>query len=262
MNEKSTPSSSRSPLEHDYRFDRLVDGELSDQEYSELLSSLDDQPDGWRRCATAFLEAQTWGHEFGSVRSDVAIDSPSPPVETKPKRGDGGQPVITWLAVAASFLLTLTIGLALRGWPGSGPDPGGTRIAVDQQVGAPDSDSPTERANEDRLIEPRTEQRLVASPDHDRASKPLGNVHLIMDGGEGTQREYDVPYFEVDQVSPRWLSQPPANVPTNVERALKRLGHEIRRSQRLVPATAKDGRQVMVPVEQIEIVPVSGANFQ
>ena len=41
--------------------DRLVDGELPDTQRRELLTSLEQQPDGWRQCALAFLEAQSWG---------------------------------------------------------------------------------------------------------------------------------------------------------------------------------------------------------
>ena len=49
----------------DIRFDRLVDGELSAEEYRTLLAALDDEPGGWRRCALAFLEAQSLGRELG-----------------------------------------------------------------------------------------------------------------------------------------------------------------------------------------------------
>jgi hypothetical protein len=38
--------------------DQLVDGELPDRERRELLVRLELEPDGWRRCALAFLEAQ------------------------------------------------------------------------------------------------------------------------------------------------------------------------------------------------------------
>ena len=47
------------PLD-DSRFDRLVDGELSEEERRELLAGLDAEPGGWRRCALAFLESQCW----------------------------------------------------------------------------------------------------------------------------------------------------------------------------------------------------------
>ena len=54
------------PLD-DSRFDRLVDGELSEAERRELLAGLDSEPGGWRRCALAFLEAQCWKQEFGAI---------------------------------------------------------------------------------------------------------------------------------------------------------------------------------------------------
>ena len=40
--------------------DRLVDGEVAEPERRALLSRLERMPDGWRRCALAFLEAQAW----------------------------------------------------------------------------------------------------------------------------------------------------------------------------------------------------------
>ena len=35
----------------------------------QLLASLDDQPDGWRRCALAFLEAQSWRKSLRQIRA-------------------------------------------------------------------------------------------------------------------------------------------------------------------------------------------------
>jgi hypothetical protein len=40
--------------------DRLVDGELGEAERASLLRALDREPDGWKRCALAFLESQAW----------------------------------------------------------------------------------------------------------------------------------------------------------------------------------------------------------
>lgn len=44
----------------DAALDRLVEGELTETARRELLMQLDAMPDGWRRCALAFLEAQAW----------------------------------------------------------------------------------------------------------------------------------------------------------------------------------------------------------
>ena len=63
-------------LNLDRQIDRLVDGELSGDEYREVLMLVDEEEDGWRRCATAFLEAQAFGQEFQSVRA--IVDAPGP----------------------------------------------------------------------------------------------------------------------------------------------------------------------------------------
>ena len=55
-------------LNDDILFDRLVDGELSGGERRALLESLDARPQGWRRCALAFLEAQSWRKELREAR--------------------------------------------------------------------------------------------------------------------------------------------------------------------------------------------------
>jgi anti-sigma factor RsiW len=47
------------PLD-DRLIDRLVDGELSQADRRAALARLEAEPDGWRRCALAFLEGQSW----------------------------------------------------------------------------------------------------------------------------------------------------------------------------------------------------------
>src|SRR5262245_23445628 len=50
--------------------DRLVDGEVAEPERRTLLSRLERMPDGWRRCALAFLEAQAWREALDPVSVD------------------------------------------------------------------------------------------------------------------------------------------------------------------------------------------------
>jgi hypothetical protein len=45
--------------------ERLVDGRLSPDEYRQLLIRIDHHPDGWRKCAMAFLEEQALKNELG-----------------------------------------------------------------------------------------------------------------------------------------------------------------------------------------------------
>ena len=111
-------------------FDRLVDGELSAAERRELLASLDGRPTGWRRCALAFLEAQTWQNELGRL----VREKPATVVDSNRSTEDrtqfftrstvrlfAGRPVTTWFALAASVMFAFTLGLALRISPSPTP---------------------------------------------------------------------------------------------------------------------------------------------
>ena len=99
-------------LADDARFDRLVDGELSPEEYRRMLASLDDEPGGWRRCAMAFLEAQAWGQEVRGLRDHL-----DHPAETRADTIAVASAEAThlrwvnWLAIAASLIVLCGFGL-------------------------------------------------------------------------------------------------------------------------------------------------------
>src|SRR3972149_3765527 len=108
------------PTLDDRRFDLLVDGELPESERRNLLSTLDDLPGGWRRCALAFLEAQTWNEEMRSIRQESV--SPAQPARAAAQRACRGGPFRTLLPMAARFLIALGLGMVLHDlWrPGGG----------------------------------------------------------------------------------------------------------------------------------------------
>ena len=60
------------PATPERQFDLLVDGELSEADRRALLLQLEHEPDGWRRCALAFLEAQCWKAELGQIAPPAA----------------------------------------------------------------------------------------------------------------------------------------------------------------------------------------------
>lgn len=150
--------------------DRLVDGELPEPQRRDLLSTLDGRPEGWRQCALAFLEAQSWCESLGQATSESAQrPATGGPGLVVPKTDESAGRVAvqlapvsvgvealepassprhtgTWtrtrsLAMAASFLVTLTAGMILqRVWHdqnvGSALGPAGmraVRLTVDGQ---------------------------------------------------------------------------------------------------------------------------------
>jgi hypothetical protein len=98
----------------DQWIDRLVDGELSDDERRALLAKLDAEPDsgGWRRCALAFLEAQAWREAFAPVAAR-ALPVPAPVVAVR--RPPRLAMIKTPAALAASVLLAFSVGWFSRG---------------------------------------------------------------------------------------------------------------------------------------------------
>jgi hypothetical protein len=90
------------------QIDLLIDGELSPEARRALLARLDASPDGWRRCALAFLEAQAWRESF----SEAASEAPAAPpiVAIRPRRLH----VAPWLARAAVVLAAFAVGWAVH----------------------------------------------------------------------------------------------------------------------------------------------------
>ena len=230
----------------DGRFDLLVDGELSEAERRQLLASLDDLPDGWRRCALAFLEAQSWQDGMGAVQREAVAGAA--PRAVRRARFPGGL-LGTLAAMAASFMLALGLGLGLKGvWP-SGPQPGTSPselAEVAEQVPAqpPDSEQPVP-SSADPI--PPIDWQLVTVP-----------VGFGPDGAESIP----LPARETEQIDEKWLEQFAPRVPADLVRALERSGHQVRRSSRLVPFRLDDGRQVVVPFEEVEFRPVGNAAYQ
>ncbi|MBN2295099.1 MAG: hypothetical protein JXM70_21905, partial [Pirellulales bacterium] len=67
----------------DHEIDLLVDGELDEERRRKLLTDLDVNPGGWRRCALAFLESQCWRQSCASFGEDMASRPAS--AEKKPR---------------------------------------------------------------------------------------------------------------------------------------------------------------------------------
>ena len=80
--------------------DRLVDGELSPAEATQLIRAFEETPDGWKQCALAFLEAQAWQQTLRAL-----VPSPQRPPAQQPRV----LPSSRWRSTAAAALTTLVV---------------------------------------------------------------------------------------------------------------------------------------------------------
>jgi hypothetical protein len=217
------------------RYERLVDGELTREDYRALVAALEEEPGGWRRCAMAFLEHQALARELGGLG-----DSPGavPRAATMPSAG-GKRILPMLLAMAASFLVAFGLGaFAPRFFSMARQD---LTLAGNVSV---------ERS-------PGVEGAAGGDYVH-RTLRPVGNLRLLVDGSSGeTAERGQVPVYEAaGEIEQLLAAEGPVLKPELIE-LLRQRGYEVHYEQQYFPAPTDDGRQIIVPVDGYQITPVS-----
>lgn len=233
--------------------DLLVDGELDEVQRRELLGWCEREADGWRRCAFAFLEAQSWSKVLGdladggaSKRFETALYRPALSASlSRPQTFGSLRNWGTMLAMAASVVLAFTFGLRIRDAERTGEiAPAGqpSLNVVDNQADThPTSTNPTATLSGRREQGPASARLAVGGSSADESQVP------VVAGG---------------QLDGGWLLSQPSALPDEVRRALERMGHRVEQRRRLVPYRLGDGRRVVVPVDQVEVRPVGDQEYQ
>lgn len=235
------------PEMFDTQLDRLVDGELHGAEYREFVAALDREPQHWRRCALAFLEAQALRGELEVLReahlaSDALVEtSPVTPAITPSATASQ----VRWwhfaLAMAASFLFALPLGSTLGRWLRSSDLP-----AIAEQ---PQRDPAGAGAPDNRLAQE------ILRPDV--GHQPLGNVQFVDADG----RVLEIPYYDVS-AQPELLAGDENGFPPELLQSLERAGHRVERQSGIVPVNLGNGSQAIMPAEHYRIMPAANRAFQ
>lgn len=211
-------------IQDDILYDRLVDGELTAAERHALLASLDDRPGGWRRCALAFLEAQSWREGLGQfVRgadATTASGGGNLAASTALKRSTLKQGM-AWLAIAASVLVAFALGTMRR-------DAGPT-IATNAPIPSPATS-----------VKPKVDDALT----------------LFVRDESGQMRPMRVPLVDAATLDRQLGVQFQPTLPTTIRERLQHRGFDIQSKQRYAPLWLENGRPMIVPVEDTKIVPV------
>jgi hypothetical protein len=231
--------------EFEIQLQRLVDGELTGDAYRRLLAALDDEPAGWRRCALAFLEAQALGQDLPLVRRSletVSSNATPPPIQKSPP---ANRTDISWLAIAASFLVAFSLGLlAPRFFPRQTQEEFAAGN-LPKSVGNPPSENVT---------------TLKPASFDPQSLRNIGNLQLVVDSGQPDETR-QVPVYEAGQnldaaLTSSFQGSAPPIGPELID-LLRGHGYDVRHEQQYVPATLDDGRQMIVPLEGYQITPVS-----
>lgn len=249
----------------------LVDGELTEADRRQVLLALEDVPQGWRRCALAFLEVQCMRDSMRSMTQETT---------TKPQaaRSAGSRSVPgglwgTLAAMAACFLIALGLGFVWHGALNRGisdptssqlagsntekevsktkPHDSGSIPASDFPDNGPPWDDPDRNLPESRFADSRPGSwQVVTVP--------------VSSGPDGTAESIRIPAVERDRLDERWTRGfPRATLPGDILEALQQSGHRVQRHRQFLhPVPLDDGRQLVVPVDEVEVRYVGDAAYQ
>ncbi|WP_435018944.1 hypothetical protein TA3x_000935 [Tundrisphaera sp. TA3] len=205
------------------QIDRLVDGELGEAERRALLLRLESDPDGWRRCALAFLEDQAFRSVLGGPASPIPLVRPVAS-HRRPRRA---AILLGRLSLAAGVIAaTFAAGFHLGGTE-RGRDP----IAM-AQAELPESPAPEE--------------------EDDDAIKEVG---WALVGGEaaGGDPGYRVPILAGSGLDEQWLQSRPSTVPDYIRAQWEREGYQVAERRRLMSLNLDDGRKLAIPMANVEL---------
>jgi hypothetical protein len=234
---------------NDDLIDQIVDGALTPAQLRAAIDCLDREPDGWKRCTLAFLEAQCWRDSFRLVGAPKPTSFPA---ESTPPQQNDVQPIRTgrrWISrtlaasvMAASFAL---------GWLGHDRHLG-SRHGGDVVV---------------RSAEPETKPHDTPKPETltwtaGDAGRPAGveavgsryGVTMVAQLRVGSANANNsLPILAGPGINAEWLKNQPPPVSEHGQVVLQQHGYQVDQRRRLISAILADGRRVTLPIDQVQI---------
>jgi hypothetical protein len=234
---------------NDDLIDRIVDGALTPAQLRAAIDSLDREPDGWKRCALAFLEAQCWRESLFLVGAPIAKSFKAESTFPQLNNVDPIRKVRRWIsrglaasAVAASFAF---------GW-----------LSHDGHIGPrPDGDVAVRSAEPEMKPHDIPKPETVTSTAGDAARpavvEAVGSrydVTMVAQLRVGSaDAKSSLPILAGPGINTEWLKNQPPPVSEHGQAVLQQHGYQVDQRRRLISATLGDGRRVTVPIDQVQI---------
>ena len=260
----------------------LVDGELSRTRRRELLRQLDARSDvdDWRRCALMFLEDQALRAAFAESSSGIARDpgvscalagvaeagtSPGSQIvphgrsgdredEQQPtvqRRGNGTDngprvaPVQSFWMLAAGLAVAFFVGMQVGSpWEGTGVNGGGPDGLPAAVPLAGDGSVPAGNQGAGQLFANTPRQGAVP----DQRLRNAGNRQAA--DGASTVFVQDQNFWDRGGLVPR-----------SVQQSFRNLGAEVQSERGWIPVRTSDGRQFVIPYEEVKFVPAEQLSY-
>jgi hypothetical protein len=219
-------------------YDLIVDGKLTAAELRAALERLDNEPDGWKRCTLAFLEAQCWRQTFLQLgEMPAAGNAPSQSLTAPFSAGRRTRSHWARRAIAAA----IAVGAFGLGWVAPrtgavrGPQPRAHVATVATALEARSTDSAP------------AAMPVAAEPEPVAPAPPVRLVGRLRLG------EADVPILAGPGIDAEWLKNQPRSLSEYRKAVLQQRGYRIDERRDMIPATLADGRRVAVPVDSVQI---------
>ena len=214
------------------RIDQLVANELCETSRAELIQWLEESKERWRDLGLAFLESQVWTNSLAELESRPSVSTPilvpeSEPAEYSMKR------MIVGLILAASLMLTFLGGVKWAERPNINGDTGSLAHVNDGAV--------------ERSKTADNDKQKAAPRENLAAQSPVNSMEInaYLKNASGALEKVRMPVTAAVSAS---------RSAADSERTMRWLedhGFAVSTEQRFLPATLPDGREVMLPYDQV-----------
>jgi hypothetical protein len=236
--------------------DQIVDGALTPAELRAAVDRLEREPDGWKRCALSFLEAQCWrvslrtmGESEKSHAARATLSVPSVDGIGTGRRWILG-PIAAGI-IAVSFVL---------GWYGHGARSlsGPQSVTVVQSTSERKAPAGDSQSGGVRPVTASVSQKAQLAPWQPGRDGSVPTVHQVLTwagqlpAGAGNNQS-GVPILASAGTYAEWLRHQPPPITEYEQVALNRQGYQVDQRRGLVTKILPDGRRMMIPIDQVQI---------